>query len=157
MNQNEIMAELIEYAYKKMLNKSAYPFCAFVVKEGVIISRGFNERVILYGDITTHGEMEAIRRAAKVLQRIEPPYLKGYSLYSTCEPCLACFDTALWCGIDEVVVSVDHTDFPEYFHRHPYTIENYATDFPGKIKYQPHVLQHEGIELFKEAKKKYGW
>lgn len=151
------MAELIEFAKNKMEKKRVYPFCAFVVKDGVVISRGYNERVILYGDITTHGEMEAIRRAAKVLQRVEPPYLTGYSLYSTCEPCLACFDTVLWCGINEIVVSVDHYDFPEYFHRHPYMVENFAVDFPGKIKYQTKVLHERGIRLFKEAKKKYGW
>jgi tRNA(Arg) A34 adenosine deaminase TadA len=61
MSQKEsIMNLLIHYGYEKMEKNNAYPFCAFVVKSGVIISKGYNNKVNLYGDITTHGEMEGL-------------------------------------------------------------------------------------------------
>lgn len=158
MTEEKIMRELIDYAHKKIEKNNAYPFCALVVKNGVIISRGYNSRVNDFGDKTMHGEMEALTKANKALkQKLLVILDKGYELYSTCEPCLACFDTALWANIKSFVFAVDHTDFPEYFHDHPYNIEDYEKDNPGEIKVVRKVLHDEGIELFKKAKEKYGW
>lgn len=152
------MKELIEYAFEKMEKNNAYPFCAFVVKDGVVISRGYNERVNLYGDITTHGEMEALSKANKSLKQKRLVVLdKDYELYSTCKPCLACFDTALWANIKKFIFSVDHNDFPNYFHDHPYNIENYEKDNPGEIVVVRRILHDQGLKLFKTAKEKYGW
>lgn len=158
MTQDEIMQQIIEFGYEKMKDKNAYPFVAFIVKDGVIISRGYNSKVNLYGDKTTHGEMEAMTKANKALMKKDLVILgKGYQLYSSCEPCLACFDSALWANIDTFVFSVDHHDFPDYFHDHPYNIEDYERDNPGEIVVKRGILRDEGIKLFQEAKQKYGW
>jgi tRNA(Arg) A34 adenosine deaminase TadA len=158
MEETEIMKQLIAYAHEKMDKNNAYPFASFIVKEGVIISRGYNSKINLFGDKTTHGEMEALSKANKSLLQKHLVILgKGYELYSTCEPCLACFDSALWADIAKFVFSVDHRDFPDYFHDHPYNIEDYEKDNPGAIKVVRRVLHEEGIELFKQAKLKYGW
>ncbi len=34
----QIIRELIMYSYEKMEKNNAYPFCAFIVKDGVVIS-----------------------------------------------------------------------------------------------------------------------
>lgn len=155
MTQEEsIMRQLIDYAHEKMAKNNAYPFCAFVVKNNVIISRAYNERVNAYGDKTMHGEMEALKKAIRALN--QGIFLTGYSLYSTCEPCLACFDTALWAGISKIVYSVSHTDFPKYFNDHPYHPDDYERENPTKITLTK-ILHTEGLALFKEAKTKYGW
>ena len=154
-NRNEIMRQLIEYAHEKMEKNNAYPFCAFIVKDGEIISKGCNVRAIAYGDITMHGEMEAMKKASKALHT--GVFLNGYELWSVCKPCLACFDSALWCGIRYFVYSVDNADFPDYFHDHPYDIENYVKDNPKEIVVVKNLLHEEGIKLFKTAKEKYGW
>ncbi len=151
----QIIRELIMYSYEKMENNHAYPFCAFIVKDSVIISKGFNDRINSYGDKTTHGEMEAMKKACIELH--SGIILKGYSLYSTCEPCLACFDSALWSQINRFVFSVSHNDFPEYFNDHPYSIKDYQNDNPNEIMVVRDVLHEEGIRLFKTAKDKYGW
>lgn len=158
MTQDEIMRQLIDFAYEKMEKKNAYPFAAFIVKDGVIISKGYNSKVNLYGDKTTHGEMEAMSKANKALQQKRFVTLgKDYELYSTCEPCLACFDSALWSDIRTFTFGIDHHDFPEYFHDHPYTIEDYERDNPGEIKVMRGVIHDEIVELFQKAKQKYGW
>ncbi len=158
MTELEIMKELLDYARSIMVHKQAYPFAACIVKNGEIISRAYNKEVNLTGDKTTHGEMEAINIANKTLKHKQIVIMEdGYELYSTCEPCLACFDTALWANVKTFVFSVDHTDFPEYFNDHPYTISTYETDNPGAIQVSRKILHTEGIQLFSEAKKTYGW
>ena len=158
MLTEEIMEQLIAFSQEAMEKKNAYPWGAFVVKNGVIISRGYNSKVNLFGDKTTHGEMEALSRANKsLLHKDLVVFEDGYELYSTCEPCLACFDSALWANIRKFVFSVDHNDFPEYFHDHPYTIECYEKDNPGEIVVVRKVLHNKGLQLFKQAKEKYGW
>lgn len=158
MTQKEIMRELIKYSYEKMQKNNAYPFCAFIVRDGEIVSKGFNWRSTTFGDKTTHGEMEAMTKANKALDKKRLIILgEDSELYSTCEPCLACFDSALWASIKTFVFSVDHNDFPEYFHDHKYNIEDYERDNPNEITVTRKVLHNEGITLFKKAKEKYGW
>lgn len=152
-----IMEELIAYAYEKMEKNNAYPFCAFVVRENVIITRAYNRRVNLYGDKTTHGEMEALSKACKTLKIKDLNLGEKYELFTTCAPCLACLDTALWHRVSKIVYSVDHRDFPHYFHDHPYTIEDYEKESPGYPIIIKGILHDKGVALFQKAKKKYGW
>jgi len=155
--EESIMKELIQYAYEKMENNDAYPFCAFIVRNGVVVSRGYNSKVNLYGDKTTHGEMEAFNKACKAMQITNLNFSKEYELYTTCEPCLACFDTALWHQIGKIVFSVDHHDFPEYFNDHLYSIDDFEKQNPSFISIKRGVFHEAGMNLFKEAKQKYGW
>lgn len=59
MTEEKIMRELVDYAHQKMEKNNAYPFCAFVVKNGVIISRGYNSRVNDYGDKTMRSNLNS--------------------------------------------------------------------------------------------------
>ena len=51
-------------------------------------------------DPTNHAEINAIRDAARELQRLS---LRGCTLYSTCEPCPMCISACIWAEIDTVV------------------------------------------------------
>ncbi len=62
------------------------PVGAVVVKDGVIIARGHNEKECRK-DATLHAEMTAIRRASKKLGSWR---LSGCDLYVTLEPCTMC-------------------------------------------------------------------
>ena len=157
IQEEAIMQQLLQYAHEKMDKNGAYPFCAFIVRKGVVISRAYNRRINLYGDKTTHGEMEAFSKACRAMNLKDLNFNKEYELYTTCEPCLACFDTALWHHIGKIVFSVDHHDFPEYFNDHPYTIEDFEKDNPNNITIKRKVLHDEGVKLFKIAKQNYGW
>lgn len=54
-------------------------------------------------DPSSHAEVRAIRLACKKLKGFS---LKGYTLYTTCEPCPMCMADALWAGLDRVVYGV---------------------------------------------------
>lgn len=74
------------------------PFGAVIVKDGRIVGEGFN-RVILKGDPTCHGEMEAIRDAAK---NLGTHVLEGCTLYTSAECCPMCAAAAWWARIDRI-------------------------------------------------------
>ena len=62
------------------------PVGAVVVKDGVVIGRGFNQPIGRH-DPTAHAEIVAMRAAAEALGNYRLP---GCELYVTLEPCLMC-------------------------------------------------------------------
>lgn len=58
-------------------------------------------------DPSAHGEIHAIRLACAKLQSAS---LKGYTLYTTCEPCPMCMACSLWAGLDRVVYGATIAD-----------------------------------------------
>lgn len=62
------------------------PVGAIVVKDGVIIGRGFNAPIGQH-DPSAHAEIQALRDAAKTLGNYR---LTGCTLYVTIEPCAMC-------------------------------------------------------------------
>lgn len=75
------------------------PFGCVIVKDGRIVAEGSNH-VVSENDPTWHGEMEAIRSAAKSLDTFS---LAGCTLYTTGEPCPMCAGAIWWARIDRVV------------------------------------------------------
>ena len=75
------------------------PVGAVLVKDGKIISRGFNQP-ISNSDPSAHAEMMALRAAA----HIESNYrLPGTTLYVTLEPCIMCAGAMLHARVERVV------------------------------------------------------
>ena len=62
------------------------PVGAVVVKDGVIIGRGFNRSIEMH-DATAHAEIQAMRQAGQHLKNYR---LHGCTLYVTLEPCAMC-------------------------------------------------------------------
>lgn len=58
-------------------------------------------------DPSAHGEIHAVRLACAKLQSAS---LKGYTLYTTCEPCAMCMACCLWAGLDRVVYGATIAD-----------------------------------------------
>ena len=75
------------------------PVGAVVVRDGVIVGRGFN-RPISACDPTAHAEVMALRDAAATLQNYRLP---GCSLYVTIEPCAMCFGAAIHARIERII------------------------------------------------------
>lgn len=96
---NEVfMAEAVRLSFETMRGNKGAPFGCVVVKDGRIISRGFNS-VLSSNDPTAHAEIVAIREACKVLHSYQ---LTGCSLYSSCEPCPMCLSAIYWARPDKV-------------------------------------------------------
>ena len=75
------------------------PVGALVVKDGEIISQGYNKRVA-FGSATAHAEVVAIEEACKKLGSWR---LGGCTLYVTLEPCPMCAGAVINSRIDRVV------------------------------------------------------
>jgi len=92
----KFMAEAIRLSEEMMLAGKGGPFGAVIVKDGKIISKGYNQ-VLTTNDPTAHAEIVAIREASKKLNTFN---LKGCILYSSCEPCPMCLAAVYWAGIE---------------------------------------------------------
>jgi tRNA(adenine34) deaminase len=84
---------------KKAADRGEVPIGAVVVRDDVVLGRGFNFREGRR-DPVAHAEIIAIRRAA----RKEVSWrLNGTTLYVTLEPCIMCMGAILLARIDRVV------------------------------------------------------
>ena len=84
------------------------PIGAVIMKDGEIVSRGYN-RVESGQDPTLHAEMIAIRRAAATLGAWR---LIGCTMYVTMEPCSMCAGAAVLARLDAVVAGAE-SDKPD--------------------------------------------
>jgi tRNA(adenine34) deaminase len=75
------------------------PVGAVVVKDGVIIGRGYNAPIASH-DPTAHAEIRALREAAKSVGNYR---LGGCTLYTTLEPCAMCAGAILHARVARVV------------------------------------------------------
>jgi len=75
------------------------PVGSVIARDGVVIAEGI-EGVRAPHDIARHAEMEAIRRACRILQTLD---LSGCTLYTTAEPCFMCSYAIRACKIGTVV------------------------------------------------------
>jgi len=84
---------------KMSVAKGGFPVGAIIVCNDEIIAEGIsngkNEM-----DATSHAEIDAIRKASKILGRRN---LNDATLYSSLEPCLMCLVAAYWAKIPTVV------------------------------------------------------
>jgi tRNA(Arg) A34 adenosine deaminase TadA len=104
---NEIfLREAIRISSEKMREGRGGPFGAVVVKDDVIVGRGWNA-VTSTNDPTAHAEMMALREACRNLGRFR---LDGCSLYASCEPCPMCLSAAYWARVEGVVFAASRHD-----------------------------------------------
>lgn len=94
----QFMAKALMLAEDAALN-GEIPVGAIVVKDNVIIGKGYNQ-IQQLNDATAHAEMIAISAASETLQN---KYLSGCTLYVTLEPCAMCAGALVWSKIDRVV------------------------------------------------------
>ncbi len=74
------------------------PFGACVVKDGIVIGKGFNQ-VLGHHDPTAHAEIMAIRDACTNMHTHD---LTGCELYTSCYPCPMCLSAIIWSNIKKV-------------------------------------------------------
>jgi tRNA(adenine34) deaminase len=75
------------------------PVGAVVVKDGVVIARGYNQPIGRH-DPTAHAEIVAMRAAAEALGNYRLP---GCELYVTLEPCVMCSGAMMHARLARVV------------------------------------------------------
>ncbi|HWQ99101.1 MAG TPA: nucleoside deaminase [Clostridia bacterium] len=106
MTHEEIMRCIVAQTQKATEEGTGGLFGAAVVKDGEIIALGVN-RVVQESDPTAHGEIAAIRNAAKILG---PRFPAGHVLYTTSQSCPMCVSAAIWAGIEKIFFSATCED-----------------------------------------------
>lgn len=96
--EQKFIQEAVRLAGQKSESGENGPFGALIVKNGEIISRGWN-RVVENGDPTAHAEITAIREACR---KLGTHVLDQVELYSSCEPCPMCLSAIYWARIPVV-------------------------------------------------------
>ena len=102
----EFLRRAIALATRNVLTAAGGPFGAVVVRDGKIVGEGANS-VTTTNDPTAHGEVKAIRAAAKSLGTFS---LAGCDLYTSCEPCPMCLAAAYWARLDAVYYGASAAD-----------------------------------------------
>ena len=93
------MKEAIKQA-KKAYAIGEVPIGCVIVRDGKIISRGYNRRTIDKNTLA-HAELAAIKKASK---KLDDWRLEGCTMYVTLEPCQMCAGALVQSRIDRVVV-----------------------------------------------------
>ena len=88
---------------KKAARIGEVPVGAVIVKDGEVVSRGYN-RIESDSDPTQHAEIIAIRRAAR---KLGTRRLIGCTMYVTVEPCSMCAGAAVLARLDAVVAGAE--------------------------------------------------
>ena len=79
--------------------KGDWPYGAAIVKDGAIVVKGFNTAT-RDRDTTAHAEVNVIRAAIKAIPGLS---LRGYTLYTSSEPCPMCMGAIIWAAVSRVV------------------------------------------------------
>jgi guanine deaminase len=102
------MREAIRLSVESLQNGGG-PFGAVVVKNGKIIA-GSSNSVTIDNDPTAHAEINAIRKASKILNTFD---LSGCEIYTSCEPCPMCLGAIYWAHIDVIYYGNTRNDAKE--------------------------------------------
>ncbi|HKZ07130.1 MAG TPA: nucleoside deaminase [Methylomirabilota bacterium] len=100
-----LMARAVELR-RIAVERGDQAFGAVVARDGQIVGEGISA-VLTTPDPTAHGEVQAIRDAAR---RLGTPRLAGCELYTTFRPCPMCEAAAYWAGIGRIVHGEAMTD-----------------------------------------------
>jgi tRNA(Arg) A34 adenosine deaminase TadA len=111
----ERMRNLAAFTALTMDTPNPVPFGAEIVdsKSGKSLMRATNA-VGPEHDPSAHAEVHTIRLACKSLNSYS---LRGYTLYTTCEPCPMCMACALWARLDRVVYGATIADAARFGHQ----------------------------------------
>lgn len=99
----------MEYAIEeglKAFNSGEIPVGAIIVKDGIIIGKGYNKKEIK-SDPTAHAEIIAIKEACKTLGDWR---LNGCEMYVTLEPCPMCTGAIIQSRISKLHIGTFNKD-----------------------------------------------
>jgi tRNA(Arg) A34 adenosine deaminase TadA len=141
------MRRAIALSERALREKIGRPFGAVLVKNGVIIAEGMASQMLEH-DPTWHAEIDAIRKAGRVLKT---PDLTGCSLYASSEPCPMCAFAISLARIDEVVFGAPA--FPDRLwasYKYPFTAEQAALPILQRKLPARQLLAEEALRVINQ-------
>ena len=102
----EFLRRAIELATENVVRGRGGPFAALIVRDGQVVAEAANS-VTATNDPTAHGEVNAIRAAARALGTFT---LAGCELYTSCQPCPMCLAAAYWSRVQAIYYGASAAD-----------------------------------------------
>ena len=140
------LREAIRLSRTRMRQGRGGPFGAVVVREGVIVARGWNA-VTSSLDPTAHAEVVAIRRACRKLDAF---HLDGCVLYASCEPCPMCLAAAYWARVERLVYAATRDDAARAGFDDSLIYRELSLAPEARSLHTDHLLRAEAIVVFEE-------
>lgn len=146
---NKFMQKALEVAREHSFKLEGGPFGAVVVKNGEIISEGWNT-VTTDNDPTCHAEVNAIRRACKKLNTFD---LSDCEIYSSTEPCPMCLGAIYWAKLSALYFGNSRQDAAKIGFDDEFIYEELNKNiFERKLKTENGVMSNEVNKLFEDWK-----
>ena len=143
------MKRAIELSIKSVHNGTG-PFGALIVKDNKVISEGNNTVTSSY-DPTSHAEVSAIRNACKKIKNFS---LKGFDLYTSCEPCPMCLSAIYWSRIDSVYYANTRSDAKKIDFDDSLIYEELKKDIKKRKISMHQIMRAEALKAFEMWDKK---
>lgn len=147
-----MLDKAIEEARKTMNENIGGPFGALITDENNNIIAVSSNTVLGDNDPTAHAEINAIRKAGKILKTHD---LSNYKLYTTAYPCPMCMSAIIWSNIKEIYYGADVTEAAKIGFRDDFIYNFLKQDNKDeKILKINKIEDSKCIELFKEYQEK---
>jgi tRNA(Arg) A34 adenosine deaminase TadA len=144
---NELfMREAIRMSVESMRQGRGGPFGAVVVREGEILSRGWNA-VTSTNDPTAHAEVMAMREACRQSGSFR---LDGCDLYASCEPCPMCLAAAYWARVERIFFAANRQDAAHVGFDDEFLYREIPRPFAERTLLTSQGLREEALVAFKE-------
>ena len=135
---------------KLSVSNGGGPFGAVIVKNGEIIAESSNSVTIDF-DPTAHAEVNAIRKACKVLNSHE---LLGCEIYSSCEPCPMCLGAIYWSRLDELYFANTKKDAADIGFDDSFIYEELELSVENRRVKTSQFMRDEAILAFQDWERK---
>lgn len=147
MNAEKLMQSAIDVC-RRGIAAGQSPFGAAIAdREGELIAAAHNT-VRLTCDPTAHAEVNAIRKAAETLGKID---LTGHVMATTCEPCPMCAAAIHWARLEVVYFGASIADADEAgFNEMPVSCEHLYERGRSSVQVERGVLRDACRSLFIE-------
>lgn len=135
---NDALSLASEYAKDGVERGIGGPFGAAIIQKQekgykiIVIARN---TVLMHKDPTCHAEINAIKKASRILDRYE---LEDCILVSTAKSCPMCISAACWARIKDVKYSVDY----DYAEKHGFIDKEISQYIKGKNK----IIKEEKVK-----------
>lgn len=144
------MRRAIKLSHEKMQGGHGGPFGAVIIKDGEIISEGWNQ-VTSSNDPTAHAEVVAIRNACKILNTFN---LQGCVLVTSCEPCPMCLAASYWARVDKIYYANTRFDAADIGFDDSFFYDELSKEIEHRQVPMITLLRDEGLVAFKAWSKK---
>jgi tRNA(Arg) A34 adenosine deaminase TadA len=122
------------------------PFGASLAMGDQLFMTAANQTQTMH-DPTAHAEVNAIRKLAGQLQKTD---LSGFTLYSTCEPCVMCMSAAVWARIDTIFYGCSIELISTYMDQFKLKADDLNPYSFHKISVRGNLLTNDCKELLQE-------